>query len=455
MSDSAPTVPSDIPLPLPLPAPLLTALLILFFVVHILFVNLMLGGSLLSLVFELAGLRRPRFDAIAHEISKTITVTKSMAVVLGVGPLLGINLLYTIPFYAANRVTGKVWLLIVPMTIAAFLLTYLHKYAWERLREHKAIHITIGAMAVALFLSIPMIFLVNINLMLFPEKWRVVQEQGFLSGVLLDNVIPRYVHFILASIAGTGLFLVWYLTRPAFPLAERLPGETRHGLRRLFYTVALIASFIQLAAGPMVLLTLPAQGLSHLMIAHILAGAALAVMVMWWMWLEIAKPESAVGERLGAPFWRIVVCMGVVVLLMATGRHLYRAQALRSYQAQMAVQTIERQKLSAHYRANPSRPAEEDPLAVMLGYPVFKQSCMACHAVDTKLVGPPLTEIARLYGSAADDDAFIRFVRSGSGARVQRDRSVYPASMPPFSASQISDADLRLVAELIRRAGEP
>jgi hypothetical protein len=38
---------------------------------------------------------------------------------------------------------------------------------------------------------------------------------------------------------------------------------------------------------------------------------------------------------------------------------------------------------------------------------------------------------------------------------VQRDRSVYPASMPPFSASQISDADLRLVAELIRRAGEP
>jgi cytochrome c len=89
MSDTVIPIPSDIPLPLPLPAPLLTGLLILFFVVHILFVNLMLGGSLLTFVFELAGLRRPRFDAIAHEIAKTITVTKSLAVVLGVGPLLG------------------------------------------------------------------------------------------------------------------------------------------------------------------------------------------------------------------------------------------------------------------------------------------------------------------------------------------------------------------------------
>lgn len=453
MSDTAIPIPSDIPLPLPLPAPLLTALLILFFVVHILFVNLMLGGSLLALVFELAGLRRPRFDAIAHEIATTITVTKSMAVVLGVGPLLGINLLYTIPFYAANRVTGKVWLLIVPMTIAAFLLTYLHKYAWERLREHKAIHLTIGAMAVALFLSIPMIFLVNINLMLFPEKWRVVQEQGFLSGILLDNVIPRYVHFILASIAGTGLFLVWYLTRPAFPLAERLPEASRHGLRRLFYTVALIASFIQLAAGPMVLLTLPAQGLSHLMIAHILAGAGLAILAMWWMWQEIAKPASAVGERLGAPFWRIVLCMGVVVLLMATGRHLYRAQALRSYQAQMAVKTVERQELSAHYRAHPSRPAEEDPLATMPGYTAFKQSCMACHAVDTRLVGPSLQEIAKHYAGSDAADGIMRWTRTVKDPKLPRDPA-RAAVMPPVGPGQINDADLRTIAQFIIEAGK-
>jgi cytochrome c len=453
MSETIPAIPSDIPLPLPLPAPLLTALLILFFVVHILFVNLMLGGSLLALVFEIAGLRRPRFDAIAHEITKTITVTKSMAVVLGVGPLLGINLLYTIPFYAANRVTGKVWLLIVPMTIAAFLLTYLHKYAWERLREHKAIHLTIGAMAVALFLSIPMIFLVNVNLMLFPEKWQVVQEQGFLAGVLLDNVIPRYVHFILASIAGTGLFLVWCLTRPAYPLAERLPGETRHGLRRLFYTIALIASLIQLVAGPMVLLTLPAQGLGMLMIAHIAAGAGLAILTMWWMWKEIAKPESAVGDPLGRPFWRIVVAMSVVVLLMATGRHLYRAQALRGYQAQMAVKTAERQQLSAQYLAHPNRPAEEDPLATMPGYAAFKQSCMACHAVESKLVGPSLRDISRLYAGGDGAEGIVRWTRTTKDPKEQRDRSQFPP-MPPFGPGQISDGDLLSVARLIIDVGK-
>jgi cytochrome c len=266
-------------------------------------------------------------------------------------------------------------------------------------------------------------------------------------------VIPRYVHFILASIAGTGLFLVWYLTRPAFPLAERLPGESRHGLRRLFYTVALIASFIQLAAGPMVLLTLPAQGLSHLMIAHILAGAALAILVMWWMWQEIAKPESAVGERLGASYWRIVICMGVVVLLMATGRHLYRAQALRSYQAQMAVKTIERQQLSAHYRAHPSRPAEENPLATMPGYSAFKQSCMACHAVDTRLVGPSLQEIAKHYGGSDAVGDLMHWTRTVKNPKLPRDPAK-TAVMPAFGPGQVSDADLRSIAQFMIEAGK-
>lgn len=42
-------VPKDIPLPLPLPEWLLVIILVLSFLVHILFVNLIVGGSLLTL----------------------------------------------------------------------------------------------------------------------------------------------------------------------------------------------------------------------------------------------------------------------------------------------------------------------------------------------------------------------------------------------------------------------
>ena len=190
-------IPRDIPLPLPADPVLLQALLVMLFLVHILFVCLMVGGSLIGLAAEIMGRRREDFDNLAREIVKTITVNKSLAVVLGVGPLLAINVLYTVYFYSANALTGAAWIAIVPLVTAAFLAAYAHKYSWDRLQGAKGLHIAIGAFSSLLFLLIPFIFLSNINLMLFPAQWSHVH--GFFSALLLPNVIPRYLHFVLAS----------------------------------------------------------------------------------------------------------------------------------------------------------------------------------------------------------------------------------------------------------------
>lgn len=114
-------VPRDIPLPLPAPQAFLEVLLIVAFVAHILFVNLMVGGSLLTFALQLRGLRRPEFDRAAHVVASTVTVNKSIAVVLGVAPLLLINVLYTMHFYTANALTGIAWILLVPLISMAFL----------------------------------------------------------------------------------------------------------------------------------------------------------------------------------------------------------------------------------------------------------------------------------------------------------------------------------------------
>ncbi len=172
-------VPHDIPLPLPAPEGFLKTLLVLAFVAHILFVNLMVGGAILCLFYEIRGRTNRLYDELAYFIAQTITVNKSMAVVLGVAPLLLINLLYTVWFYSANALTGSIWILVVPSVAAAFLLTYLHKYTWQYLNEQKALHISIMAAAVAVFLFIPLVFLANVNLMLFPDRWS--QVKGFVS----------------------------------------------------------------------------------------------------------------------------------------------------------------------------------------------------------------------------------------------------------------------------------
>ena len=132
-------VPKDIPLPLPLPEWLLVLLLIVSFAAHILFVNLMVGGTLLTFFSQVKGLNEPDYDTLAHEISKTITVNKSLAIVMGVAPLLTINTLYTIYFYSANSLTGLFWIAVIPMVTVAFLLTYPHKYLWGVLKDNKGL----------------------------------------------------------------------------------------------------------------------------------------------------------------------------------------------------------------------------------------------------------------------------------------------------------------------------
>jgi cytochrome c len=107
-------VPRDLMLPLPLPEMLLKILLVVFFLAHILFINLVVGGSLWTLIFEWLGLKHPRYDRLAKEIAATITVNKSLAVVLGVGPLLCISLVYTHAFYTANVLTAHAWWSLVP-----------------------------------------------------------------------------------------------------------------------------------------------------------------------------------------------------------------------------------------------------------------------------------------------------------------------------------------------------
>ena len=72
-------IPNDIPLPLPAHPDFLKMALIFLFLLHILFVNLMLGGTIFALIFEWFGLKRSDYDKLAREITKTITVNKSMA----------------------------------------------------------------------------------------------------------------------------------------------------------------------------------------------------------------------------------------------------------------------------------------------------------------------------------------------------------------------------------------
>ena len=341
LSSAVPPIPAprDIPLPSPLPEGVLVFFLVVSFLLHILFVNLMLGGSILTLWAEIKGTKNDKnkeYDLLAKEIANTITVNKSLAVVIGVAPLLTINTLYTIFFYSANALTGTLWISIVPLVTIAFLLLYFHKYSWEKYKDKKRFHIRINGAAVVLFLFVPLIFLTNINLMLFPGEWGSVK--GFFSAMMLANVIPRYLHFLCASLAVTGLFLFWYMKRKRFPFESKFKDFSRTEVLKKWYKLALGASLLQLGLGPLNFFTLPWHAMSWGLAIIFIVGIVFALLAMFLLWRELKGPE----EKLGKWFYPVAILLTITVLFMGTGRQVYRATALKPHKEIIQQRTEDR-----------------------------------------------------------------------------------------------------------------
>jgi cytochrome c len=416
-------VPRDLPLPLPLPEGLLKTLLVVFFLVHILFVNVTVGGSVLVAFFEWLGFRSKKHDALALEIAKTVTVNKSLAVVMGIGPLLCINLVYTVQWYGANALTGHAWLLIIPLITLAFLLAYLHKYTWHAWDEggRKKLHFVIGLSSTLLFLAIPFVFLANVNLMLFPGEWEKVK--GFFSSLRIGNVFPRYLHFLLASVALTGLFgAAWFWRR-----SVSVEGFTRHELRRIFYGIAAVATGCQFIAGPLLLFTLPSAGVTGKLYAIILPSAALGLFVTWLLMKKWRGSDRDL-ETGHAFLWLL---FSIVVLGMGSGRHAYREASLAPHQAAV------KERSAAYEKALAAFNATYDPAAVKQTAEQMFATCAACHAPDQKLVGPSLREIAGIY--AGNPQGIVTWATAPGKKRPEMPQ------MPPFG--HLGDDSLRQIAD--------
>ena len=68
-----------------------------------------------------------------------------------------------------------------------------------------------------------------------------------------------------------------------------------------------------------------------------------------------------------------------------------------------------------------------------------KNNCLACHAVDKKIVGPAYQDVAKKYAGQADAEAALaKSIKAGGSGKWG------PIPMPP--QAQLSDADAKALA---------
>jgi len=206
-------------------------------------------------------------NRIGMDISKRLPFTIAFTVNLGVAPLLFLQVLYGHFFYVSSLLMAVYWISIIALLLIAYYSAYIYDFKYVSLGSARAFFI---GTTVLILLFIGFLFTNNLTLMLHPEKWTAYFQRpgGTMLNLSDPTLIPRYLHFVTASIAVGGLFIALagnfnasnFSGRGILKKVASLAGheekseQTDMGLRWFCY-----ATLVQIAIGFWFLISLPSE----------------------------------------------------------------------------------------------------------------------------------------------------------------------------------------------------
>lgn len=310
-----------LPLPDTLPASwwLFESLGVLTFTVHILFINVVVGTSLLALIKRFRspdspGLPGGILDSSANKIPSLI----ALAVTIGVAPLLFLQVLYGTLAYSSSVLMATFWILVIPVLIFGYYGAYLYAHK-RRQGKGRSSLATLGLVVlVAALLYIGFMLTNNMTLMLNPEKWPAYfqHRSGFILNLDDVTVYMRYFHFLTASVGVAGLFsaIVWHYRKHTAGATEK----TRAGLRLFGF-----ATMAQVLVGILLLLAIPSDYMRQFMGRNM----AYTLVLMVGMATGVAVIITAMRGKLWTTVWLLVI----TTLSMGTLRAMLRAAYLEHF----------------------------------------------------------------------------------------------------------------------------
>jgi hypothetical protein len=195
-------VPTADPMPLPGPLWLMMSLLLLTFLLHLLAMNLTVGGTAIALLCSLRRKSDPFAARLADDLLRVLPISLAFTITLGVAALLFVQVLYGNLLYASSILIGAFWIAVIPALIVAYYATYHSKSHPGRS----------GALwlSLALLLGIGFVYVNNFTLMMAPQRWLAMYRESP-AGLHLNwsepTLIPRYLHFMLGAFAIAGLIV--------------------------------------------------------------------------------------------------------------------------------------------------------------------------------------------------------------------------------------------------------
>lgn len=243
------------PMGVPLYPVVFQVLMVLTFALHMLFVNVTVGASLLAVYGRLR--KDENWNRLSGAMGRTLPVNVSMAMLLGIAPLLFVQVIYD-PFWYASNGLSAAWVIgFIAVMMAAYGFAYVQYLRGGQGRSP----VLFGVLAAGLFvLSGAIMHAIGYQL-LQPERWLDWYAGGGLadtSGTALHSFsLPRFLHFMVPSLAVTGIFLMlyaWY-----FQGREDMDGEYLRWAGKTGASMAYGFTSLQVAVGLWWLASLPGE----------------------------------------------------------------------------------------------------------------------------------------------------------------------------------------------------
>jgi hypothetical protein len=249
-------IPDADPISLPAPVWLLKFLLLFTFVLHIIPMNLALGGGFIAGLCHTIGKRKQsqNHTAVASALGRIIPYTVAATITFGIAPLLFLQVLYGQFFYTSSVLMAWPWLSVIALLIFGYYGFYRYHF---QIQQGKSISAWIPWTSAFLFLIIGFLYTNNMVLMLTPENWKplyLASAFGTHLNLGEPTLLPRFFHFLVAALAVSGLSVSLYGL-------WKIKRDDRVGLWAVRFGGKWFvwATLIQFAAGLWFLFSLPQQ----------------------------------------------------------------------------------------------------------------------------------------------------------------------------------------------------
>jgi hypothetical protein len=291
-------------------------LLLLTFVLHLLFMNTMVGTAFIAFVSHFRK-KSNEEDNTPKTISAKLPYIIAFTINLGVAPFLFFQVLYGNLGYTSSILVAFLWMSVIVLLIVAYYSAYAYRMKYDSKKSWRVFFI---GLTTVIFFFIGFIYVNNFTLMLRPEKWTGYFQQsgGFLLNWDEPTLWPRYLHFMVSSLAVGGLFIALLAHIRQRRGRSGMERRITTGMRWFFW-----ATLSQVAVGGWFFMALPAE-LRSLFSGH---SAAHTHSLIWGLVSTVAVLVLAYKKKVVAT----VVLLIVTVAFMSVSRELLRQAYLKDY----------------------------------------------------------------------------------------------------------------------------